>query len=227
MPGEMVRRERARWHVDRNSDIFDEHGVIRDGKRLRVPVSLMDSVPPPRRSTVEAPITITTGLTGEHRLSKFFHIDGSPKETRDRAEPSRRASRRLARQAASSSSTSTTDAAKVAEALAATKAVLQRDGVTVDQNYSSNQPGFRFGDAGIVDPGQALKDAAYNEMVRDLSEAWRTPPAPVVEPLVAKPVVAAVADVVPSRSMSVADAQKIRDAAYNEYVSDITNAWKS
>jgi hypothetical protein len=47
---------------------------------------------------------------------------------------------------------------------------MQRDGVTVDQN-SNNQPGFRFADAGTIDPGQALKDAAYSEMVHDLTNA--------------------------------------------------------
>jgi hypothetical protein len=256
---------RRRLADDDENDIFDERGIIKDGKRLRVPVHLMDAAPP-RRS---APMSITTGLTGEHKLSKFFFPDGS-------AKPARKIRLR--------------DIDEVEES----------ERVTHDA-HAEHKPGYRTADRAVVDAGQALKDAAYEEMVRDLSEAWKPAEQRIADarqmtadaacpagvdprtffyeqgvremcdawrgdaaavqnlpagryPLSAgegnpctidgaagtlqrdgqylvcraKPAIGPTrADSMPSRSMSAADAQRIKDEAYNEMVSDLTNAWKA
>jgi hypothetical protein len=71
-----------RRHID--DDIFDEHGVIRDGKRLRVSMADAKPLPLQRMGTVP-PLNITTGLEGEFALNNFFYaVDGSPKGPRRR-----------------------------------------------------------------------------------------------------------------------------------------------
>jgi hypothetical protein len=68
---------------------------------------------------------------------------------------------------------------------------------------------------------QRVKDEAYRAMVDELENAWRKPVAapPSSEPR------ATTTDA--PRTMSLADAQAIRDAAYRQYCDELVNAWKA
>jgi hypothetical protein len=75
-----VRDQQRRRAVDDDEGDFDPHtGLLRDGRRIRVPMTAMDG-----RGTPSDPLVINTGLD----LGKQFHADGSPRFRRD-AEPRR------------------------------------------------------------------------------------------------------------------------------------------
>jgi hypothetical protein len=64
----------ARRPVDDDDGDFDPHtGLLKDGRRLRVPMLAMDG-----RGTPSDPLVINTGLN----LGKHFHPDGTPREPR-------------------------------------------------------------------------------------------------------------------------------------------------
>jgi hypothetical protein len=131
-----------------DDDIFDERGIIRDGKRLRVSVTAMDAAPPQR----SAPLSITTGL----RLDKEFYPDGQLKS--DWVDGSRKPSRKGRRPVDPDEDDGEFEG---------------EDGMRHDA-LAAHRPGYRVSDAarGVVDAGQALKNAAYEEMVRDNERAW-------------------------------------------------------
>jgi hypothetical protein len=136
-----------RYATDDDGEIFDEHGIIRDGKKFRVPAQLMDSAP--RRL---APLVITTGL----RLDKEFFLDGTRKsEFLDRTSPPRGA------RARKPVPQSVADAA-VAAALA-------------DAN-NPHKPGWRGLDWRTADaaPTNDVTDA-YNDYVSRLQDEWKSP----------------------------------------------------
>jgi hypothetical protein len=80
-----------------------------------------------------------------------------------------------------------------------------------------HQPGYRYLNAAPTTPEHAvlathdaIRATAYDEMVRDMCDAWRTPndadnPKPVV----------------------LTDPQQIRDAAYEDYCKRTAEAWRS
>ena len=80
--------------------------------------------------------------------------------------------------------------------------------------HSANRPGFRTADAVTVDAGQALKDAAYAEMVRDNERAWMPDHMRVADAQVT------VADA--ARPQGVSDA----DWARHLSIQDTCNAWR-
>jgi hypothetical protein len=86
----MLERESIFTPRPRTYETYDEgdpraykEGVVRDGVRLRVPITMIDaSLPLQRVATV--PRNISTGLEGEFALKNFYAVDGSPKGPRRR-----------------------------------------------------------------------------------------------------------------------------------------------
>jgi hypothetical protein len=265
--------------IDDDNDIFDERGIIRDGKRMRVPITMMDSRLPIERMRSNQPLVISSaGYIPEEIRARMY--DGIPGVTV--SSDARRSRKQVARDP------------------------MGREAGTYEEEdtYRDHKPGYRVGDAARItaDAGQALKDAAYSEMVADLqdawkpdhlraadarrttadavrplgisnsdwarelnrreiSDAWKTPaPALDAAPSGKWPLSAGVgsacdlngergvlvedgsgvlvcqvnrhvgptrSDAAPPRFMDAATAQKIKDAAYNEMVSDLTNAWRT
>jgi hypothetical protein len=64
----------TRRYTDDDRDVFDERGIIRPGKSLRVPLPMMDSQ--------SGALVINTGLQGEYALSRQFYVDGTKKVRR-------------------------------------------------------------------------------------------------------------------------------------------------
>jgi hypothetical protein len=77
-------------------------------------------------------------------------------------------------------------------------------------NHDLHRPGLRYPD----DASAQAVDEAYNQGVRDLSEAWRQQGGDD-------------SDDDPPRRTDHRDAAAARDAAYQDYVNRITNAWRS
>jgi hypothetical protein len=129
---------------------YGPDGLLRDGYRIRVPVELMDSVLPLQRAGT-VPRNISTGLTGEYKLSRFFYADGSRKA--DFVDGSRTPSRKGRRP-------------------------VEPDENEFEGNdgMRDHRPGFRDAAAvrGVTDAGQAVKDAAYEEMCRYNENAWKS-----------------------------------------------------
>jgi hypothetical protein len=225
------RQVAKRWRDMEDANIDPITGLVKDGGRVRA-LTMADTAPQLQRPGVTAMGAWAPRPVNSERGQRFCQPvrEVADLEIADTVRtPSSRQARRLARQAAASSSaTSSTDAARssVDDARRLTEEMLARNGVTVDQNFGGNRPGFRFGDGG-TDPGQAVKDSAYREMCDFVSNQWKSPAPAIVDPLVVKPVVAAVADAVLPRTMTAADSQKIKDEAWNTMVSELTSAWKS
>jgi hypothetical protein len=155
---------------------FGPDGLLRDGFKIRVPVELMDAKLPLQR-VATVPRNIVTGLTGKDSLDRYFFPDGTEKPAR-----TPRTERHL-------------------------------PAADVDR-YGANKPGFRTADAITVDDGEAIKNAAYNEMCHDLQDAWKTP------------------------EQRTADARQVTDAAcpagvdprdfaYRQMCTDLQDAWKA
>jgi hypothetical protein len=91
----------------------------------------------------------------------------------------------------------------------------------LNDSLDLHRPGQRF----CTD--RAANDArerAYQDSKRELQDAWR-------KPVAAPPPIESRANITDVRSvprtMSVADAQAIRDAAYRQYCDELVNAWKA
>jgi hypothetical protein len=128
---------------------YDEDGILKDGYRIRVPVEMMDSTLPLQRiGTV--PRNIVTGLN----MQRFYFPDGESKADFAARIAPRQPARRVQRD----------------------QQEHQAEDATVTEAYASHKPGYRVADATVTqDAGQALKDAAYEEMVRDNENAWKSP----------------------------------------------------
>jgi hypothetical protein len=149
---------------------YDERGILKDGYRIRVPISMMDNAPPQR----SAPLSITTGL----RLDREFFPDGSPRTPR------------------------------------APRTQRSQPVVDADQ-YRDHKPGFRDAARITADAGQTAKDAAYNEMVADLQDAWKP------DHLRAAVARRTTADAI--RPLGVSDAEWARA----EGIREMSDAWKT
>jgi hypothetical protein len=144
--------------VDDNDDDFDEHGILRDGRSIRTPMLEMRDT-----NRNSAPLIITSGL----RLDLEFYPNGT---LRDRRGGSARRAR-------------------------------QTDQTTVTDN--------RVDDAA----GAAAKTAAYNEMVADLQDAWKSPEQRAHTQRVT-------ADATPPQGVSAAD------WAREQGIREMSDAWK-
>jgi len=135
----------SRRFADDDRDLYDERGIIRDGGRIRVPMPMMDSK--------TGALVIETGLRGEFALSKAFFPNGESKHA-DAADVSSRRRRKtverdpMGREVASFTGEDTRDA------------------------FSDHRPGYR-GTTTAADHARVA--AAYDEGVRELCDAWRTP----------------------------------------------------
>jgi hypothetical protein len=124
-------------HDEGDDDAIDPlTGLIRDGHGIRVPLQLADA----------KPLIITTGIDWGR---DDFNRDGTLKRRnhRDDDPQSRRRRKVQARDP------------------------MGREAGTYEEQTDDHRPGHRFGDAA----GRAVVDAAYNAMVTDLTNAWRTP----------------------------------------------------
>jgi hypothetical protein len=88
-----------------------------------------------------------------------------------------------------------------------------------------SRPGF------IVDAGdgERIRYEAYLASVRELNDAWKQTdlrPAGTYPHSAAAKGAACTIDTAPLHPISAADAQAIRDAAYEAYVEELTNAWR-
>jgi hypothetical protein len=154
-------------HVQHDLDddsAYDERGILRDGHAIRVPMREMRDA---NRSN--APVVITTGL----RLDREFYPDGTPRYRRDDdPQPRRR------------------------------RKVQQTDPTVTEDDH---RPGHRFGDAA----GRATVDAAYNEMVADLTSAWMS---------------------AEQRAQNASDAQRVTAdgvSPRDQYIRSMQDAWRT
>jgi hypothetical protein len=152
----MTRQEIAD-HTD--DDDFDEHGIIRDGRSIRVPALMMDAKKlfvAPLQQTSTVPLEIKTGLTGEFALKRYFYSDGTRKPSRQVRDREREQRRKAA--------------AAASAADAAAKAVTSFDA----QYGGPHRPGYRFADTTDSTTVDA-RATAYNEYCADLQTRWMTP----------------------------------------------------
>jgi hypothetical protein len=84
--------------------------------------------------------------------------------------------------------------------------------------FELHQPGPRYcTDAAAND----LREQAYQEMCDSMSNAWRTPSAPLASPA------AGARDATPSRpTYDAAEGRRIKAEAYQQMVDEMTSAWK-
>jgi hypothetical protein len=168
-------------------------GLLRDGYKIRVPIEMMDSRLPIERMRSSEPLIINTGLPRSV-------YDGIPGITA--SSDARRSRKRVAR-----------------DPMGREVGTYEEE----DAALSAHRPGYRVGDAarGTADAGQALKDAAYEEMCRDLSTAWMSPEqrgqnGPSVSD-------ARHATTAPARPLGVSNSDCARELNRRE----ISDAWKS
>jgi hypothetical protein len=118
--------------------------------------------------------------------------------------------------------------------------MMLRDGSTVDlepwqaswlyaarlglnDGLDLHRPGQRFC---VDEAARARVEQARAEGIREMCDAWKKPPPPPIEPRANTTDAPVKQNAVPPRTMSLADAQAIRDAAYEQSVRELTEAWK-
>jgi hypothetical protein len=163
---------------------YGPDGLLRDGFKIRVPITMMDaSLPLQRVATV--PRNISTGLTGKDSLDRYFFPDGSAKPARtpraERQLPAADVDRYGANRPGfrdAASVRGVTDAGQAAKD--SSYAEMCRD---LQDAWKS--PEQRTADARQVTDaacpaGVDPRDWAYHQRCQQDSEAWRTP-APVFD----------------------------------------------
>ena len=133
-----------------DDDAFDENGVLRDGRRVRVPMMMRDGLSEVQRA-VSADAE-ARGTSAEMRM-----VD------------EHRAARGLVPLALDDGTTVDLPPWKASIVTAA------RCGLHDDGSLSLNWPGYRFAADGA---GAEAKARAYAEMVRDMCDAWKSPARP-------------------------------------------------
>ena len=99
-------------------------------------------------------------------------------------------------------------------------AVAKRFGLS--DSLGLHKPGQRFA---VDKAARARVEQTRVEGIREMCDAWKKPPPPI-EPRANTTDAPVKQNAVPPRTMSLADAQAIRDAAYEQSVRELTEAWK-
>ena len=94
--------------------------------------------------------------------------------------------------------------------------LMMRDG-------GAGRPGSTFDYAAAA----RVKEQAYQDAKREMSDAWRTPPVAQPAPAGAAPVeVEAARPAIPVTDADFARLRQIRDEAYRAMVAELANAWR-
>jgi hypothetical protein len=102
------------------------------------------------------------------------------------------------------------------------RAVLDHNTTVVVDSFgdtSLNHPGYRF----IQGMDRSAAEEALNDYIRDTANAWRGPTPPPATPP-SPPPMGTVPDDAPPRFMDAAQAEQIRQKAYQDYVARLCNA---
>ena len=186
-----------RHHHEVDDNDFDENGLIKDGRGVRVPLTMMDSLDPLQKALAAAAAARPTpGRAGYVFDSADSHT------TKMRAY----------------------DQAKVALGAAWKGGLDQNDVVTyggrqmtVDADPDTGRPVLRSMSAA---DGEARKQSAFNNSVRDMNDAWKKPPPKKREE-----------EEDPDKhewemAGPLSDGQSVKDAARAEYEANLVDAWR-
>jgi hypothetical protein len=254
--------QQRRRHVDDDEGDFDPvTGILRDGRRIRVPLPMMDSNLR-GRGTKDDPIIITTGLN----LGKHFHPDGTPRR--------RGGSSRKTRQTDATITETDDHRPHFVDSYRSASEAARAEGIReMCDAWRGPQVASPPAAADAAPPqGVSPTEWARHQMIQEMTDAWRgpvrdadplsqstgastratasVPPTGAYCPagFGAKPgdpctfegspvgrlverdgwLFCEFTPLGPTRgdSMSAADGEALKAAAYNEMVADLTSAWK-